>query len=60
MNNTFEYKNQNIKEEILECYDETNKKLEENIDQALRTGSLGLAGKFHLFMKLTSMNNLIH
>ena len=45
-------KNNKIKDEILEIYEETNKKLEENIDKALRTGSLGLAGKFHLFMKL--------
>ena len=47
MNNAAEYKNGKIKEEILESYEETNEKLEENIDEALRTGSLGLAGKFH-------------
>ena len=46
MNNTVEYKNQKIKEEILESYEETNKKLADNIDEALKTGTLGLAGKF--------------
>ena len=59
MNNTFEYKNENIKEEMLESYEETNKKLEENIDEALRTRSLGMAGKFHEITNSESFGTLM-
>ena len=36
---------QEIKEEKIEDYEAVNKTLEENIDDAVRTGTLGLAGQ---------------
>ena len=43
--NTNEELKQEIKYEMIGDYEEINKKLEENIDAAIRTGSLGPAGK---------------
>ena len=44
-NPTKEESKEHIKEEILEDYGKTNNTLDKNIDDAIRTDSLGIAGK---------------